>query len=171
MPTPPLVIPSDLTGFPGAPFDETLVNAAAESVRSEAGWHIAPVVTETLRVKSWGGTDLVIPSLRILSVTAVRYGLVTYVGDWTLLPDGLYRRSGWPVGVIEVDLIHGYDATPAELLPVIVQRVKSSTIATNVSQRSTTRGPFSESETYREQAASAATDPTVARYSVRLGIA
>jgi hypothetical protein len=43
-----LVSPYDLEDFPGAPFSDTLVDAAVSEIRGEAGWHIAPQVTETL---------------------------------------------------------------------------------------------------------------------------
>ena len=59
---------------PGAPFDELLVEMAQESVRADAGWHIAPVRTETLYLTGHGGAYLPIPSRRIVSVSAVRYG-------------------------------------------------------------------------------------------------
>ena len=52
-------------------------------------------------------------------MSAVRDGSNTLTG-WTLNPGGtLYRSIGWPVGVLQVDLTHGYDRCPPDLLPVI----------------------------------------------------
>lgn len=170
----PLVTADDLQSFPGAPFDDALVDVAAASVRAEAGWHIAPVVTQTLYLQSFGGRFVTLPSRRVVSISAVRSGATTYT-DWTLEPGRLYRPGyyygGWPVGVIEVDLVHGYDEVPADLLPVIVNRVRNAGNVRDpgVQQRSTTRGPFSESETYRDGGIT--TDPTVARYALLAGVA
>lgn len=119
-----LAAPADLAGFPGAPFSDAMVDAAVGSVRGEAGWHIAPEVTETLTVDSDGGTILPLSSLKVAAVTGVR----DVTGDtpevltgWTLRRSGvLERRSGWPKRrTIEVDVTHGHAETPPELLPVI----------------------------------------------------
>jgi hypothetical protein len=168
MPTPALVSLSDLMPFPGAPFDDALVGIAAASVRAEAGWHIAPVVTETLEVVSYGGQLLPLPTRRIVSIAAVRDPDGVAITTWEKMSAGIYRKSGWPIGVVSVDLTHGYATVPAELLPVLVQRVKATPVASNVSQRSSTVGPFGESETYRT---TAVMDPIVARYAVLPGIA
>ena len=115
-----LVTPFDLADFPGAPFDDIMVDIAAAQVRAEAGWHIAPVVTETLRINTWGGYDLRIPSLRIVSISEIRVDGVAYdASDWSAIPYGIYRYAGWPTGVVEVDLVHGFDDTPLDLLPVL----------------------------------------------------
>src|SRR5690606_13689852 len=38
----PLIEASALAGFPGAPFSAAQVRSAADSLRTQAGWHIAP---------------------------------------------------------------------------------------------------------------------------------
>jgi hypothetical protein len=123
-----LATADDLASFPGAPFDELLVEVAQESVRADAGWHIAPVRSETLYLLSYGDYFISIPSLRILSVEAVRYGpdLTEYTEGWTVTRGGLWIATGWTAGPVEVDLTHGYDETPLDLLPVIVSRVRSA---------------------------------------------
>lgn len=122
---PALVTAADLADFPGAPFAEVRVEAAGEALRSEAGWHIAPEVTETLTVDADGGHFLFLPTMRLSAVTEVR----DVSGDAPRVLDGwrksrkgvIYRAGGWPTGfeTVEVDVVHGYAACPRELLPVV----------------------------------------------------
>jgi hypothetical protein len=168
MPTPALVTEIDLYELEGTLFSDVAVAAAAARVRREAGWHIAPVITETLEVVSYGGQFLPLPTRRIVSIGAVRDPDGVTVTGWTKMAAGIYRKAGWSVGIMAVDLTHGYDAVPADLLPVLVQRVKAGLVASNVSQRSSTVGPFGESETYRDGVVA---DPVVADYAVYAGIA
>lgn len=125
-----LVDPADLLPYPGAPFSPEVVDSVAAEVRADADWHIAPAVTETVTVESQGGRYLFLPTLRLTAVTAVRN-----VTDTTpVLLDGyrtqltaefhagvLKRPYGWPCGVLEVDLTHGYDECPTDLLPAIAE--------------------------------------------------
>lgn len=166
-----LVSSAELTDFPGAPFDDYAVDIAAASVRADAGWHIAPVVTETLTVDSFGGQLLVLPTRRITAVTAIRNVTdgTEVVTGWRRMTTGIYRRAGWPIGTIEVDLSHGYAKTPLELLPVIARRVSQAPREPGLASHSITRGPFSESSSYRGGASGL--DPVVARYAVPAGIA
>lgn len=133
----PLVDADDMVGFPGAPFPEGVLEAAAEGVRAAAGWHIAPVVEETLTLDHDGGRVLWIPTGKLLSVSEVRdvSGPVPRVlSGWSVsLRMGLLERRSWPCGfgAIEVDVEHGYEACPADLLPVIAdataRRVRQQT--------------------------------------------
>ena len=121
-----LIDASDLTGFPGAPFPAPVVKAAAGAVRAEAGWHIAPEITETVEVDTGRSRVALLPSLRVVEVTEVRdadTGAV--IEGWRARPNGVLRRRGgvWPA-VIEVDLTHGYEACPDELLPVVAERAQ-----------------------------------------------
>src|SRR5690625_590158 len=122
-----LVTSGELTGFPGAPFDEGVVAAAADAVRVGAGWHIAPVRTETVDVDTDSGRVALLPSLRVIKVAEVRDA---ETGDvltgWRLSKHRgtLTRKSGsWPP-LIEVDLTHGYESCPPALFPVIAERAQ-----------------------------------------------
>lgn len=164
-----LAEPVDLEPYPGAPFDEDIVDAAAATVRGEAGWHIAPLVTETLTVLSWGGQFLPIPSGRIVSVSAVRdVSGPTTLTDYMLLPGTIFRQAGWPAGAIEVDLTHGYEETPDDLFPVLAARARAVVDNPNVRQRSSQIDDYSEAVTYRDTTPS---DPVVSRYAVPGGVA
>lgn len=127
---PALVAAADLSDYPGAPFAPGVVESAAESVRDEAGWHIAPSVTETLTVRSRGGTALLLPTLRY-TITAVRdvtdasspVAVTNYVDRGSGV---LHRDYGWATDhKYEVDLTHGYDACPPSLKPVIARRAQA----------------------------------------------
>ena len=159
-----LVSAADLMDFPGAPYPVSKIDVAAAAVRAEAGWHIAPVVTETITVGTWGGLDVVLPSLRVVSVTAVR-SAGSVVADWILEPGGfLYLRKGWGIGFIEVDLVHGYDSTPKDLFPLLASLAAR-----------TTRDPDVQTQTIGQVSISyrnvASTDPTLSKYKLPPGIA
>lgn len=124
----PLVKPEDLTGFPGAPFSESAVNAAAVSVRTETDWHIAPRVTETLEVETGCSRVALLDSMHVVEVTAVRDAdNGRELTDWRFSRAGtLTRKAGvWPE-VIEVELTHGYEKCPEDLLPIIAERSQRS---------------------------------------------
>lgn len=168
-----LVSPLDLAGYPGGPFDDLAVDNAVAQVRARAGWHIAPLRTETLRVTSWGNADLMLPSMRVLSVTAVRFGAVTYTG-YTVTPFSVYRPGGWPVGTLEVDLTHGYEECPPELLGLVasyVSTAQSSAQASTVSR--ITVGAVSTD--FRDPSGGGASgllsDPVLDRYTIPAGLA
>ena len=140
---PPLTTAAELADYPGSPYLETLVSSAAASVRDEAGWHIAPLVTETLVLDSQGGRRLILPSLQIDSVAEVR----DVTGDTPAVLEGwrlsrracfLYLEKGWPTGVaaVEVDLTHGCEACPEDLLAVVAERVQQLTVHAGVAQES-----------------------------------
>lgn len=122
-----LVDPSALVGFPGAPFPTQAVAAAADSVRVDAGWHIAPVVVETVEVDTDRSRVALLPSLRVVEVIAVRdVDTGDEITGWRLSKHRgtLTRRAGrWPEQ-IEVDFKHGYEVCPPALLPVIAERVQ-----------------------------------------------
>lgn len=142
MVTEPLVLASDLAGFPGAPFSETVVASSAEAIRNEAGWHIAPSVTETITIDSNGGPILMLPTLYLTAVTEV----VDVSGDTPTVLTGwrksragmLSRQQGWPHGFesVEVTFTHGYDACPAELFPVIAERTQRKVQQESLGSRS-----------------------------------
>lgn len=134
----------DLGDMEGAPFADSVVDSAAAEVRAAAGWHIAPEVDETLTVDSHGGTTLILPSLMVTAIAEVRH--VPTTGDPVVITDYLrrvkstvlYRHCGWPCGVIEVDVTHGYSDTPADLLPALAD------VARGRKLKSWVKGPFGE---------------------------
>lgn len=141
---PALVTAADLAGFPGAPFSEDRVEAAGEALRTEAGWHIAPEVTETLIVDCEGGHFLFLPTMNLSQVTEIR----DMTGDtpkvltgWRKSRKGvIYRAGGWPCGfeAVEVDVVHGYSECPKELLPVVADYTTRRVAQESLGSRSVT---------------------------------
>src|SRR5690625_434701 len=67
-----LITLDDLQSFPGAPFPSDVVSAVGEAIREEAGWHIAPTITETLTLNTYSAPTIVLPSLKVTDVDFVR---------------------------------------------------------------------------------------------------
>lgn len=137
-----LAAPADLTAFPGAPFDDDIVDAAVDAVRTAAGWHIAPVVSETVTVDAIGGVTLFLPTLRLTAVDEVR----DLRGDTPVVLDGwrksrsgmLSRAAYWPCGfeTVEADITHGYATTPPALFAVIAEYCQMQSLNAGVRQES-----------------------------------
>lgn len=144
-----LVSPADLASFPGAPFAPAIVDAAVANLRGDVQWHIAPEVTETITVDGSPDQQLVLPSLRIVEVTAIRDVTsttpVTLTGWRVNVKTGILQRDeGWPDGfqAIEVDLTHGYTETPPDLYPAVVYYCQRQTV--DASLTSEAMGAWSE---------------------------
>lgn len=125
-----LVGPDDLAHLPGAPFTDAEVDSAAAALRKAAGWHIAPVRSETVALDIVPAEPVLrLPTRQLVSVTAVRrtsdatvYATTQYETSKRLAR--IRRRSSyWPCGyeAVEVDMTHGYTTCPPDLLPVIAQ--------------------------------------------------
>lgn len=118
----PLVEAGDLAAFRGAPFDDAVTKAAAESVRTECGWHIAPDIEQTIIVRT-GGTDTVLlPSLHVTEVAAVTDRDGTPVDGWEAWSNGILERPGGFPNAIEITFTHGHETCPPDLLPIIAER-------------------------------------------------
>lgn len=153
---PPLADPILLSDYPGGPFTARTIAAASASVRSDCRWHVAPVVTETVTVDGSLSRLLLLPTLRLVTVTAVHVlddsgtTWMPIVG-WRPANAGmLYRPTGWnygPAGV-QVTMSHGYAQTPHDLLPVLAARCQRSLSDSILTQRSETIGTRTSSESY-----------------------
>ena len=137
--TDPLVDPASFTGFP-----PEAVASACDEVRGAAGWHIAPVITETLTLNGRGGRVLLVPSLRIVRVIAVRDvtdpAAPRTLDDWRADIDAgmLHRSAGWPEGVasVEVELEHGFATCPPALHAVLRERCQLAAINAGIRSES-----------------------------------
>lgn len=171
MAVPPLTSDADLRHFPGAPYPRAVVRAAEKAVRGDAGWHIAPVFRETIEVKSRGGTGLVLPSLRVVTVHSVTVG-GSLVSGWSVDTDGVQvlhapPHSWWRPGTrVVVDLTHGFDDAD-DLLPVVAARCQRQMTDAALTQRSETVGLRTSSESYNIGRFDASgEDPALGRYSL-----
>lgn len=107
--------------------------AAQATIRRYCGWHVAPVVHETLRVTAFGGHTLLIPSKHIVDIHAVTCGVVDLTDDIDWDEGGILRldTACWPdkLGGVSIDLTHGYDPLDVPdvimLMETIARRARS----------------------------------------------
>jgi hypothetical protein len=172
MPTPPLFEAADLAVFPGAPFAADVVTSVDAAMRAAAGWHIAPQITETVVVDSDGGQYLLLPTLWLDSVTEIRdvneNAIVSSDDVQTAKTPRfragcLYRGSAWPIGPVELDIVHGYEDCPAELLALAAALCRSSGRDQTIQQQAA--GPFSVTFSQIAQSELEAS-PALARYTI-----
>lgn len=120
----PLASTDQLGHFPGASsITAPLVAAAAGHIRSVAGWHIAPKVTETRKLWSPGGNLLQLPTL-LLDVDApvlVSSGSKTWDASQIEAEDTGLLWGSWPKGRLTVTFTHGHDECPADLLAILAE--------------------------------------------------
>jgi hypothetical protein len=121
-----MVVPDQLANMPGAPFDQTEVDIAVATVRKAVMWHIAPIRSETHTFDvPRMSRKILLPTAKLISVDQVRGR-----GDEILAADYeastqmsiVKRLNGfWPEGydVVEVDMTHGYDTVPEDLLTIV----------------------------------------------------
>lgn len=95
---------------PPSPTDQLAEAEAA--VRAYAGWHIAPVRTDTIKLPVNGGPIIVLPTRMLRSVASVTINGQT-IDRWTWREYGtLFRWRWWPPGDAVVTFTHGYDDVP-----------------------------------------------------------
>lgn len=78
---------------PGVPTDDQALREASARIRGYCGWHIWPVITETIRVDSIGGRHLLLPTLRVVDVTSVMVDGAEVEVEWSV-SGSLYALSG-----------------------------------------------------------------------------
>lgn len=124
-------VPSLVAGGSGNPQTDRL-DAAEQMVRDYCGWHIAPVITQTIVLDGSGARSLFVPSLKVLNVTACKVrGLELDVTALEWSGDGFLRRDcGWPdrLRSIELTIEHGFEFAPgvAEIVKEIASRAASA---------------------------------------------
>lgn len=121
-------------------------DAAVAVVRAYCGWHIAPVLTETVTVDAQGGRALVLPSLRIVDVAEVKVGdQVVTDPEWSAAG---FIRGRWPdkLRSVTVTWTHGYEGSPLALVAATRRLVDIGGVPAGIRSRAT--GPYSV--TYRD---------------------
>ena len=118
----PLVSATNLAGFRGAPFPETTVESAGETVRADCGWHIAPEVEQTVKVRTGGLDTFNLPSLYVVDVVSVVDRDGAPVTGWDFWENGVLDRAGGFPDIIKVTFRHGYQSCPKDLHGIIAER-------------------------------------------------
>lgn len=125
MALPPLASVADLSdrGITEGNLTKAL-EVASEAVRDAAGAAITSV-TGTLVVPAPSGNLLSLPG-PVREVTAVTLD-GTAVADYTALPEGLWRRCGWGLAPLSVEVTgtFGMDAAPADIIDLTCQLAKA----------------------------------------------
>lgn len=88
---------------------QVYVDGVSAAIRSYCGWHVAPVLEQTLVVDGSGGSVLNLPTLRLVSVVEVKVqGAAIAEPEWS--HDGTMRGS-WPdvYRAVEAKVTHGFD--------------------------------------------------------------
>lgn len=108
------------------PFLGYALDVATRMIRDHCGWFVGPVTTDTLHLDGPGSRLLVLPTLRIVEVTAVRQddAPIDMATVRVSRGSGMLRTSS-PLsdefGAIEVDLRHGYDTVPEPIVDLTLQ--------------------------------------------------
>jgi hypothetical protein len=117
--------PSLLTGPPPSDLDPSAVLDAAQEVREFCGWHIAPLITETVAPVMLG-RRAILPTLKLAAVTAVTVDGVPVTFDWTLgTPLILDARYAWR-GPVLVTMTHGYETCPATVKTAVYRKARGA---------------------------------------------
>lgn len=109
------------------------IRAAQASIRRFCGWHVAPSLTEKLRIDTYGGKTLLLPSRHVTDLKSVKIDGVE-IGDrvaWSHAGTVVLRHGCWPnlPGAVEIELTHGWDVEDvpdiAALIITIGKRARS----------------------------------------------
>lgn len=107
--------------------DPTELAKAEAAVRAYCGWHVAPVATQALALDGNGGTRIILPSLRVVSVDAVVVDGVTITDPEWSASGVLHGRFSERPRSVEVVLTHGYETPPAELVAILLDMASGDT--------------------------------------------
>jgi hypothetical protein len=123
----------------GDPEVQRILTAALVIARRDVGWHVSPVVEQTVTLDGPGSRILNLPSRRVISLTGVKEdGVALTLTDLTWSaggPPGFLERpvsvrkrsSGWwtcDYQAVEVSMVHGYtEEEAADWRQAILQMV------------------------------------------------
>lgn len=105
-----------------------LIDSVTASVRAYCGWHVAPVVEETLLLDGKGGYHLNLPTGRLLEVKELKIaGITAPAGSYDWSQDGMIQLQGgrFPrrFRTVEVTISHGYEAAEVPDLAQVIRQV------------------------------------------------
>lgn len=135
--------------WPALPRTDTPIDwyaAALHAVRNHCGWHVAPVIEETLTLDGSGSSALLLPSNRVVSVRSITEdGKEVDLDSVGVSTSGILRKRGgyrWTreLGAVEVTLEHGHEQY--DDLQAVVEQVAARSETTGSGALSETAGPF-----------------------------
>lgn len=127
---PPIMTAADIAAASGGKISPTdtrlprLIEGATQAIRLMCGWHITPVITETMVLDGTGGPVMQVPSGRILKVDRVRVEGAPREFDWSQagmieLRDGCFPSR---FRSVEVTLTHGHAYAP-DVAAIVTQAI------------------------------------------------
>lgn len=134
-----MVATSDLEHLPGAPFEDAEVDGAVATLRKALMWRIAPEETETVTFDiPFRENKLRLPTAYLVNIEEVRAnGTAVSASDYEVSKELsiVKLKSGWwpqGYGTVEVDMTHGYESVPLDLLNIIAAVAATSRRDQNV---------------------------------------
>lgn len=110
-------------------------DAACGAVRAYCGWHVAPSVTETVRLDGSGTSVMLLPTLHLTELAIKNDGTPVSDPEWSAA--GMVRTSGcWTSKFrgVEATMTHGYSECPAEIVGVLLEASSRGVAGSTVSQ-------------------------------------
>lgn len=138
---------------------QTVINAdfwlaaAHGAVRRFCGWHVAPVIEETLTLDGSGGTDILLPSLRVMQLVSVLNDGTSVASQVDTSRAGILRLTSgtWTrrLGRVVVTLRHGYELDEVPEVAAIIAGVakrgpNSGRVDASESVNGASRGGFTD---------------------------
>jgi hypothetical protein len=139
-----------------------LLNTGLAVARRYCGWHVTPSRADTITVDGPGSPLLVLPTLRLTTLTSVtENGIALTVGDLRSSARGLVRKKSggcWTVhyGGITVAMTHGFADAP-EWQSAVLSYIDRTSMAVAGGGRETI-GPFTFAQTGSAATAAAFSD-------------
>lgn len=128
MSLPPLVTGPELAAdprFSGSAADAVaLADVVSARIRAWCGWHIAPSVTETIKLDGPGGGLLMLPTLHLTDLIHIENnGNEIIDPEWSQIGVVRARCRRWTSRFrgIEVEMTHGFPTVPAELIGMALE--------------------------------------------------
>jgi hypothetical protein len=138
---PPLVTPEEFSAWTGGkvqaadPRVGPLLAGASAGIRRWCGWHIAPVLEETLTGDGPGGRLVLLPTGRLLSVlSATNAGADVDVDGLDFSRHGmieLHEGGAWSsrFGTVSVRVRHGWDLVDVPDVAQIIKQVTANALS------------------------------------------
>ena len=123
----------------------TWIKAAQKSVRSYCGWHIAPNITQTLKLDSYGTRTLLLPSMHVTDISSLVVNGIEMKDsiDWSVAGTVELRHGCFPdcPGAVNVTLQHGLDVEEvADVTSLILKLAQRASTGPGVIGSQSTNG-------------------------------
>ncbi|HQV83153.1 MAG TPA: hypothetical protein PLX57_08610 [Ornithinibacter sp.] len=99
--------------------DEAAWLSACATVRAYCGWHVAPLVTETVTLDGRGRCSYFLPTLRLVDLVSLAAdGVAVDDPEWSSMGEVRGVHSNKLRGIV-AEIVHGLEECPADVLKVL----------------------------------------------------